>query len=49
MHFEIKKLESQPKENIYIYYKTFTVLNRENGGYVSVNSWKPSSMKMGNH
>ena len=29
--------------------KTFTVLNRDNGDYVTANSWKPLFMKMGNH
>ena len=29
--------------------KTFTVLNRGNGGYVATNSWKPLFIKMGNH
>ena len=29
--------------------KTFTVLNRDNGDYVTTNSWKPLFMKMGNH
>ena len=29
--------------------KTFTVLNRDNGDYVTMNSWKPHFMKMGNH
>ena len=28
--------------------KTFTVLNRENGDYVTTNSWKPLFMKIGN-
>ena len=29
--------------------KTFTVLNRNNGDYVTANSWNPLFMKMGNH
>ena len=29
--------------------KIFTNLNRDNGDYVSTNSWKPLLMKMGNH
>ena len=29
--------------------KTFTVLNRDNGDYVTENSGKPLFMKMGNH
>ena len=28
--------------------KIFTVLNRDNGDYVTTNSWKRLSMKMGN-
>ena len=29
--------------------KTFSVLNRGNGDYITTNSWKPLFMKMGNH
>ena len=29
--------------------KTFTVLNRENGDYITTNSWNPLFKKMGNH
>ena len=29
--------------------KTFTVLNRDNGDYITTNSWKPLFMKMGKH
>ena len=29
--------------------KIFTALDRENGDYVTTNSWKPLFMKMGNH
>ena len=29
--------------------KTFKVLNRDNGDYVTTNSWKPLFRKIGNH
>ena len=29
--------------------KTFKVLNRDNGGYVTTNSWKPLFWKIENH
>ena len=29
--------------------KTFKVLNRENGDYITTNSWKPLFQKIGNH
>ena len=29
--------------------KTFKVLNRDNGGYVTTNNWKPLFRKIGNH
>ena len=29
--------------------KTFKVFNRDNGDYVTKNSWKPLFVKMGNH
>ena len=29
--------------------KTFKVLNRDNGDYVTTNSWKPLFWKIGNH
>ena len=29
--------------------KTFSVLNRDNGDYITTNSWKSLFMKMGNH
>ena len=38
---EINKLKTINKKN-----KTFTVLNRDNGDYVTMNSWKPLFMKM---
>ena len=41
---EISKLKTINEKD-----KTFTVLNRDNGDYVTTNSWKPLSMKMGNH
>ena len=42
--FEINKLKTINKKD-----KTFKVLNRENGDYFMMNSWKPLYMKMGNH
>ena len=41
---EINKLKTINEKD-----KTFTVLNRDNGDYVTTNSWKPLFMKMGNH
>ena len=41
---EINKLKAINEKD-----KTFTVLNRDNGDYVTTNSWKPLFMKMGNH
>ena len=41
---EINKLKTINEKD-----KTFTVLNRNNGDYVTTNSWKPLFMKMGNH
>ena len=41
---EINKLKTITEKD-----KTFTVLNRDNGDYVTTNSWKPLFMKMGNH
>ena len=41
---EINKLKTINEND-----KTFTVLNRDNGDYVTTNSWKPLFMKMGNH
>ena len=41
---EINKLKTINEKD-----KTFTVLNRDNGDYVTKNSWKPLFMKMGNH
>ena len=29
--------------------KTFKVLNRDNGDYITMNSWKPLFRKIGNH
>ena len=42
--FEINKLKTINEKD-----KTFTVLNRNNGDYVTTNFWKPVFMKMGNH
>ena len=41
---EINKLRTINKKD-----ETFTVLNRNNGDYVTRNSGKPLFMKMGNH
>ena len=41
---EINKLKTINEKD-----KTFTVLNRDNGDYVTTNSWKLLFMKMGNH
>ena len=41
---EINKLRTINEKD-----KTFTVLNRNNGDYVTANSWNPLFMKMGNH
>ena len=41
---EINKLKTINEKE-----KTFTVLNRDNGDYVTTNSWKPLFMKMGNY
>ena len=41
---EINKLKTINKKD-----KTFTVLTRDNGDYITANSWKPLFMKMGNH
>ena len=41
---KINKLKTINEKN-----KTFTVLNRENGDYITMNSWKPLFMKMENH
>ena len=41
---EIKKLGTINDKD-----KTFTVLDRDNGDYVTMNSWKPLFMKMRNH
>ena len=41
---EINKLKTFNEKD-----KTFTVLNRDNGDYVTANSWNPLFMKMGNH
>ena len=41
---EINKLKTINEKD-----KTFTVLNGDNGDYVTTNSWKPFFMKMGNH
>ena len=41
---EINKLKTTNEKD-----KTFTVLNRDNGDYVTTNSWIPLFMKMGNH
>ena len=41
---EINKLKTVNEKD-----KNFTVLNRDNGDYVTTNSWKPLFMKMGNH
>ena len=38
---EINKLKTINEKD-----KTFTVLNRDNGDYVTMNSWKPLFMKM---
>ena len=40
---EINKLKTINEKD-----KTFTVLNRDNGDYVTTNSWKPLFMKLGN-
>ena len=40
---EINKLKTINEKD-----KTFTVLNRDNGEYVTTNSWKPLFMKLGN-
>ena len=41
---EINKLRTINENN-----KTFTVLNRDNGDYITMNSWRPLFLKMGNH
>ena len=41
---EINKLRTITEKN-----KAFTILNRDSGGYVTTNSWKPLFRKMGNH
>ena len=41
---EINKLKTITEKD-----KTFTVLNRDNGDYITTNSWKALFMKMGNH
>ena len=41
---EINRLKTSNEKD-----KTFTVLNRDNGDYITMNSWKPLFMKMGNH
>ena len=41
---EINKLKITNEKD-----KTFTVLKRDSGDYVTTNSWKPLFMKMGNH
>ena len=41
---EINKLKTINEKD-----KTFTVLNRDNGDYITTNSWKPLFIKMGNH
>ena len=41
---EINKLRTINEKD-----KTFTVLNRDNGDYVTTNSWKPLFIRMGNH
>ena len=41
---EINKLRTINEKD-----ETLTVLNRDNGDYVTMNSWKLLFMKMGNH
>ena len=41
---EINKLKTINEKD-----KAFTVLNRDNGDYITMNSWKSLFMKMGNH
>ena len=41
-----KVLEINKPKTIYEKDKTFTVLNKGNGDYVTTNSWKPLFMKM---
>ena len=45
---ESEALEINKPKTINEKNKTFTVLNRDNGDYVTTNSWKPLFMKMGN-
>ena len=41
---EINKLKTLNEAD-----KPFKVLNRDNGDYVTINSWKPLFQKIGNH
>ena len=42
--FEINRLKTLNERD-----KTFKALNRDNGDYVTTNSWKPLFWKIGNH